>query len=69
MTFCLDAAGRLLHVGRWNTFDSVFPMNISELDVLPEEDPEDEPPDDVPPEDEPPDDVPDPSLTDPPPGR
>ena len=60
--FCFDAAGKLLHVGRWNTFVSVLPIDTSELEEeLPEEplddpleepldDPPDEPPDEDPPE-------------------
>ena len=43
-------------MGRWNTFVSVFPMNISDVVVPLEEDPpDDDPPEEEPPEDEPPD--------------
>ena len=55
--FCFDAAGKLLHVGRWNTFVSVFPIKRSEVDVVPLEEP---PLDELPPEDEPPDTTPEP---------
>ena len=42
-------------MGRWNTFVSVFPMNTSDVVVLPEVEPlEDEPPEVDPLEDEPP---------------
>ena len=42
-------------MGRWNTFVSVLPMNISDVVVLPEVDPpEVEPPEVEPPEVEPP---------------
>ena len=52
-------------MGRWNTFVSVFPMNISYV-VLPDDEPLDEPPDEEPPDDEPLEDPPD---EDPPDGR
>ena len=34
ITTCLDAAGKLLQVGRWNTFVSVLPIKISVLAEL-----------------------------------
>ena len=61
----------MLHVGRWKTFVSVFPIKTSELDVPPEELPEDELPDEEPPELVPPEITPDPEpvLSVPPPGK
>ena len=64
--FCFDAAGKLLHVGRWNTFVSVLPMNTSELEEEPLEEPLDDPLEDpleespVEPLDEPPEIIPEP---------
>ena len=64
--FCFDAAGKLLHVGRWKTFVSVFPMKISELEELlevelPEEElPEEEPLEEEPLDEEPPEVIPEP---------
>ena len=46
----------MLQVERWNTFVSVFPMNTSDVDVVPEDElPEDDPLEDEPPEVDPPD--------------
>ena len=60
MVFCFDAAGRLLHVGRWNTLVSVLPINICVLVEPPDDDPPEELPDEDPPDDVP---VPDPVLS------
>ena len=62
--FCLDASGKLLQVGRWNTLLSVLPINICvELEEPLEEDPLEELPEDELPED------PEPPLTELPPGN
>ena len=56
----------MLHVGRWKTFVSVFPMKISELEELleeklPEEElPEEEPLEEEPLDEEPPEVIPEP---------
>ena len=53
--FCFEAEGKLLHVGRWNTFVSVFPIKYCvELDDPLDDEPLDEEPLDEPPLDEPP---------------
>ena len=49
----------MLHVGRWKTFVSVFPIKISEVDEL-LDDPLEDPPDEDPPDEEPPEEVPEP---------
>ena len=64
--FCLEAAGKLEHVGRWNTLLSVLPINTSLFVVPLEEDPLEEDPLEELPEEDP---EPDPPLTELPPGR
>ena len=64
MLFCFEAAGRFAHVGRWNTFVSVLPINIWVDEELSLDDPPDVPPE-VPPEVP----EPDPPLTLLPPGK